>query len=257
VDVAREERLARTLVELADTLVDDFDVVELLVMLVERSVELLDASAAGLVLADRAGALQHMAATSRPTETLQLFEVQHEEGPCVDSFRHGEPVIAEDLSEAAERWPAFVPVALGTGFRSAHAFPLRLRREALGAMNLFGVAPGGLTPADLSAGQAMADMAAIALCQFWAMRDARIATDQLEHALESRVAIEQAKGMLAERAGMDVDEAFSCLRRYARSTKRRLLDVAGEVVAGTLGPDQLLSGAPAAPRSVSEGRRAG
>nr|MDQ3642798.1 GAF domain-containing protein [Actinomycetota bacterium] len=155
--MTREECLARTLVELADTLVDDFDVVELLALLVERSVELLDATAAGLVLADEAGVLQHIVSTSEATESIERFQVQHGEGPCVDCFRAGEAVISDNLSEAPERWPAFLPVAIDTGFCAAHAFPLRLRGRILGTLNLFRRDPGPLTPADVTAGQAMAD----------------------------------------------------------------------------------------------------
>jgi GAF domain-containing protein len=255
--MTREERLARTLVELADTLVDDFDVVELLALLAERSVELLEVSAAGLVLADNAGALQHMVSTGEATQLVELFQVERDEGPCVDCFRTGEAAIADDLSEAAGRWPAFAPVALDKGFRAAHAFPLRLRGRILGALNLFSAEPGRLTPADVSAGQAMADVAAIALCQLWAMRDAQVVTEQLQHALESRIVIEQAKGMLAERAAMGVDQAFSALRGYARTTKRRLVDVSGEVVSGALPMDQVLSASHPGGSRGSEGRRAG
>ena len=240
--MTREERLARTLVELADTLVDDFDVVELLALLVERSVELLDASAAGLVLADEAGILRHMVSTSEDTAYVELFQVRRAEGPCLDCYRTGEAVTANDLSEEFPRWPAFLPVALKRGFRSVHAFPLRLRGRVLGTLNLFSADAGALSPADASAGQAMADMAAIALCQFWAVRDAQVVTDQLQHALQSRIVIEQAKGMLAERAAVGVDQAFTALRGYARATKRRLADVSAEVVSGALEPDDVLSG---------------
>ena len=255
--MTREERLARTLVELADTLVDDFDVVELLVVLVERSVELLDASAAGLVLADDQGSLQHMASTSDATELVEVSQIQNDEGPCVDCYRSGAAVIAGDLSAAVDRWPTFVPVAVDAAFCSAHAFPLRLRGRILGAMNLFGDQPGVLTSADISAGQAMADMAAIGLCQVWAMRDARVVADQLQHALESRVSIEQAKGMLAQRATMGTDQAFSCLRSYARTTKRLLADVAGDVVSGALNPDLVLSDSRRRHELVPGGRKAG
>lgn len=250
--MTREERLARTLVELADTLVDDFDVVELLVLLVERSVELLDASAAGLVLADEAGRLRLMASTSEAMELVELFQVQNDEGPCFDCYRSGEPVMVDDLSEATERWPAFAPFATYTGFYAAHAFPLRLRGRVLGALNLFRSEPGGLTPADVSAGQALADVAAISLCQLRAMGDAQLVTDQLQRALHSRIAIEQAKGILAERGGLGMDEAFSRLRGHARSSQRLLVDVAAEVVSGTLSPDVVLAG-PVAPRSAAPG----
>ena len=255
--MTREERLARTLVELADTLVDDFDVVELLVLLVERSVELLDASAAGLLLVDDQGTLRHMASTSEATHLVELFQVQNHEGPCLDCYNCGEAVIVDNLAAADDRWPTFVPVAVDAGFCSAHAFPLRLRGRILGTLNLFSDQPGVLTPADISAGRALADMAAIGLCQAWAMRDARVVADQLQHALDSRVAIEQAKGMLAQRAAMGIDQAFSCLRSYARTTKRRLADVAGEVVSGALNPDVVLSDSRRRHESVSEGRKAG
>ena len=239
--MTREERLARTFVALADTLVDDFDVVELLVLLVERSVELLDAAAAGLVLGDEGGRLRLMASTSEAMDLVELFQVQNDEGPCWDCYRIGEPVIVDDLSAAADRWPAFAPFASGMGFYAAHAFPLRLRRRVLGAVNLFRTEPGGLTPADVSAGQALADVAAISLCQVRAMRDSQLVTDQLQHALHSRIAIEQAKGMLAERAGLGMDEAFARLRGYARATQRLLVDVAAEVVSGALTPDAIIS----------------
>jgi GAF domain-containing protein len=239
--VTREERLARTLVELADTLVDDFDLVELLALLVERCVELLDASAAGVVLADERGRLRLMASTSEAMELVELFQVQNDEGPCFDCYRRGEPVIADDLSRAAERWPVFVPFASDKGFHAAHAFPLRLRRRVLGALNLFRSGRGALEPADAAAAQALADVAAIAILQFRATRHAQLVTDQLQQALHSRIAIEQAKGMLAERAGIDMDDAFSFLRRYARTSQRLLIDVAGEVVSGTLSPDVILA----------------
>ena len=249
--MTREERLARTLVELADTLVDDFDMVELMVLLVERSVELLDASAAGLVLADEAGRLRLMASTSEAMELVELFQVQNDEGPCFDCYRSGQPIIAEDLSEETERWPAFAPFATYGGFYSAHAFPLRLRRRVLGALNLFRSEPGGLTTADVAAGQALADAAAISLCQIRAMRDVQLVTDQLQQALHSRIAIEQAKGVLAERAGLGMDDAFSRLRGYARTNRRLLVDVATEVVSGTLSPEVVLAGPAARGASTS------
>jgi len=251
--MTREQRLASTLVELADTLVDDFDVVELLVLLVERSVELLDASAAGLVLVDEAGRLRLMASTSEAMDLVELFQVQNDEGPCFDCCHSGEPVIADDLSEATDRWPAFAPFATYNGFYAAHAFPLRLRRRVLGALNLFRGEPGGLTAADVSAAQAMADVGAISMCQIRAIRDSQLVTDQLQHALHGRVAIEQAKGMLAERAGIGMDDAFARLRGYARSGGRLLVDVAAGVVSGAIDPDRVLSGPPLRRRTAAGG----
>lgn len=229
----REEQLARTFVELADTLVDDFDVVELLTLLVVRSVELLDASAAGLLLADDAG-LALMASTSEATELVEVFQMQTDEGPCLDCWRSGEAVLVDDLATAGDRWPAFVPFAIEFGFAAAHAVPLRLRGEILGALNLFRDEPGGLGRADLAAAQALADVAAIAIIQTRVTRDAKMVADQLQHALQSRIAIEQAKGMLAERGGLDMDEAFVLLRSHARSQRRRLSQTAGDIVNGTL-----------------------
>ena len=247
----REERLAHTFVELADTLVDDFDVVECMALLVERSVELLDAGAAGLVLADDAGRLRLMASTSEAIELVELFQVQNDEGPCLDCYRTGERIMADDLTEAAERWPSFVPFATYNGFYAGHAFPLRLRGRILGALNLFRDEPGGLAPADVSAGQAMADVAAIAILQARAMRDAQLVSDQLQHALHSRIAIEQAKGKLSERAGIGMDQAFSTLRGYARGSHRLLVEVAEEVVSGAISADLVLqAGGASTPRGA-------
>ena len=231
---SREERLGRTFVELADTLVDDFDLVDLLVRVSERCVELLDASAAGLLLADGRGGLHLMAATSEATQAVELFQIQNDQGPCIECFRTGAPVLVPDLAAEAARWPGFASVATGAGFRSAHALPLRLRREVLGAFNLYRAETGGLSRADVMAAQALADVATIAILQHQAARRAQELTGQLRAALHSRIAIEQAKGIIAERAGVDMTEAFSRLRHRARSHQRRLSEVALEVVDGTL-----------------------
>ena len=230
----REERLGRTLVELADTLVDDFDVVDILVLVTERCVELLDASAAGLLLADAHGTLHLMAATNEAIELVEIFQLQNNEGPCLDCFRTGEPTLVPDLASEDDRWPSFAPVARAAGFRAAHAFPLRLRGTTLGALNLFLPEPGHLARPDVTTAQALADLATIAILQHRQAREAQALTDQLQAALESRITIEQAKGVLAERAGVDVSEAFARLRRYARDTQRLLSDVAEDIVDGTL-----------------------
>jgi GAF domain-containing protein len=232
--LSREERLGRTFVELADTLVDDFDVVDLLVLVAERCVELLDASAAGLLLADAQGVLHLMAATSDQTELVELFQIQDDEGPCLECYRTGAPVQVPDIEAAADRWGRFATVALGAGFRGTHAVPLRLRARTLGALNLFRVEPGGLTQADATAAQALADVATIALLQHRAAREAQAVAEQLRGALDSRIAIEQAKGVIAERAGVGMAEAFDRLRSYARANQRLLADVAQDVVDGTL-----------------------
>ena len=237
--MTREQRLSATFVELADSLVEDFDVVDLMVLLTERSVELLDASAAGLLLADPAGRLNLIAATSDATEKVELFQVQSEEGPCSDCFRTGLPVSTNDLRDEGDRWPRFAPVAAAAGFRGANAFPLRLRGQILGALNLFRTQPVGLSESDAAAAQALADVATIALLQSRAITDSHIVAEQLQQALTSRIAIEQAKGIIAERLGCDMDEAFQNLRGHARNSGRRLAVVAQEVVTGTLRPDAI------------------
>lgn len=229
---AREDLMTHTFVELADNLVDDFDVVELLALLGDRCVELFDAAAAGLVLTDAQGTLRLVAATSEAMEMVEIFQIQHAEGPCFDCYRGGEVVQVDDLTRSAERWPGFVPIATGSGFRSAHAFPLRLRGRVLGALNLFRTRVGGLGPADAAAAQALADVATIAVLQHRAARDAQSLADKLQLALNSRIAIEQAKGVIAESAGVDMEEAFARLRGHARSNRRLLSEVAEEVVEG-------------------------
>lgn len=229
-----EELLSRTFVELADSLVEDFDVVELLAHLGERCVELFDAAAAGLLVTDALGVLRMMSATSEAMELVEVFQLQNAEGPCLDCFRTGEAVQVDELAAAGQRWPRLVPIATGAGFRSAHAFPLRLRGRVLGALNLFRLAPGRLEPSAVVAAQALADVATIAIVQHRAALDAQTLADQLHLALNSRIAIEQAKGVVAESAGVGVDEAFGRLRGYARSHRRQLSEVAAEVIAGRI-----------------------
>jgi GAF domain-containing protein len=226
----RQDRLAHAFVELADTLVEHFDVVDLLSRLGERCVELFDAGAAGLLLADGHGVLRLMAATSEAMEMVELFQLQNAEGPCLDCYQRGEPVEVEDLAAAGGRWPLFAPVATAAGFRSAHAFPLRLRGRVLGALNLFRSMPGHLAPGDVAAAQALADVATIAILQHRAAHDAQALADQLYLALNSRILIEQAKGVIAEQAGIEMDEAFARLRGYARRHQRLLGEVAQDVI---------------------------
>jgi transcriptional regulator with GAF, ATPase, and Fis domain len=237
--MSREQRLSTTFVELADSMVEDFDVVDLMTLLTERCVELFDAAAAGLLLADAGGGLRVMAATDEAIETIELFQIQNDEGPCRDCFHGGVAVSTPDLAGDDDRWPRFAPVAAAAGFRAAHAFPLRLRGQVLGALNLFRVEPGTLGREDLASVQALADVATIALLQSRAIQDAQMVSDQLQEALHSRIAIEQAKGIIAERRGCDMDQAFTSLRRHARSDRRRLTDVAQDVVDGTLRAEEL------------------
>ena len=236
----REARLARTLVQLADTLVTDFDVVDLLTILVDRSVELFGASAAGLMLAAPEGDLRVIASSSEAMRVLELFELQAQEGPCLDCYTTGLPVAHQPLTANAGRWPLFAAEATAAGFRAVQALPLRLRGTVVGALNLFHTGPEPMTDADLAAAQALADVATIAVLQHRATLDAQTLSDQLNHALNSRVVIEQAKGMVAERLGCGMEEAFAALRSHARNHNARLADVAAAVVSAELAPGALL-----------------
>ncbi|MGA3355110.1 MAG: GAF and ANTAR domain-containing protein [Acidimicrobiales bacterium] len=230
----KEIMLARTMVELADTLVDDFDIVDFFALLTTRSVELLDVSAAGLMLVAPEGNLRVVASSSEATHLLELFELQAEEGPCLDCYRTGELVAADDLATLGGRWPRFVARALELGFQSAHAVPMRLRGTVIGALNLFGTEPGEMRVADRAAAQALADVATIAILQHRAAVHAQDLNEQLNRALKSRVLIEQAKGMLAAQADIDMDQAFSRLRDHARNHNMLLSYVARDFIEGTL-----------------------
>lgn len=237
--MTREALLARTFVELADTLVADFDVVELLSLLADRCVEVLDIGAAGLMVVAPDGDLRVMASSSEAMRVLELFELQAEEGPCLDCYRTGEPVVNQDLADANGRWPRFANEALGAGFHSVHALPMRLRGSVIGALNLFHVEPGEMRSEDVAAAQALADVATIAILQHRAAVEAGVLNEQLNNALNTRIVIEQAKGMVAERKGLDMARAFATLRTHARNHNLRLSDVAADVIDGTLATSAL------------------
>ncbi|MDZ7679931.1 MAG: GAF and ANTAR domain-containing protein [Acidimicrobiales bacterium] len=237
--MTREAALASTLVELADSLVADFDVVELLTLLTGRCVEVLDIGAAGIMLAAPDGGLRSMASSSDAMRVLELFEIQAQEGPCLDCFHSGVPVENPDLAESTGGWPRFSAETLAAGFRSVQALPMRLRGSVIGALNLFNVEPGPMTIADVSAAQAFADVATIAILQHRSALEAQVLNDQLNHALNSRIAIEQAKGMIAEREDLDLQQAFARLRNHARNHNLRLVDVATDVVSGALRGSEL------------------
>jgi GAF domain-containing protein len=232
--VPREATLARALVELADTLVADFDVVELLTRLTDRCVDVLDVGAAGLMLVSLEGDLRVMASSSEAIRVLELFEVQSQEGPCLDCYRTGRPVVNQDLAVANGRWPRFAAEALAAGICAVHALPMRLRGNIIGALNLFHTEPTQMRDADVEAAQALADVATIAVLQHRAALEAQVLNEQLNHALNSRIVIEQAKGVIAERERLDMEHAFARLRTHARNHNRRLADVAREVIDGTL-----------------------
>jgi GAF domain-containing protein len=234
--MSREALLTSTLVELADTLVADFDVVELLTLLSDRCVEVLDVDAAGILLVGTDGTLRVMASSSEAMRILELFELQAEQGPCLDCYHSGKPVMNQALNEADTRWPRFVAEALALGIHSVHALPLRLRGSVIGALNLFNTEPGEMTADDVTVAQAFADVATIAILQQRASLEARIVNEQLNLALNSRIVIEQAKGVIAERRGLTMERAFTTLRTHARNHNLRLVDVAHAIIAGTLDP---------------------
>jgi transcriptional regulator with GAF, ATPase, and Fis domain len=223
-------RLAETFVELADTLVDDFDLIEFLYTLVHRCVELVDVSAVGLMIGDGRGRLQVMASSTEETRLLELFQLQNGEGPCLQCFRTGRPVEEPDLTLATPRWPMFAPEAVRAGFRTVHALPMRLRTRTIGALNLFHVRPDALAEADIRIAQALVDIATIGLIQVDMGRRQDVLVDQLEAALELRIAIEQAKGIVAQIRGIPPTEAFVLMRAYATEHHHRLTELVHAVI---------------------------
>ena len=230
-----EGLLLRTLVELADTLTDHFDVVDLLTLLSDRCATVLDVAAAGIMLVSPEGDLRVVASSSDAMRLVELFELQSDEGPCIDCFHAAAIVTHSDLENAVDVWPNFARVALDAGFRSAHALPMRLRGSVIGALNLFRSEVGGLDDSGTMAAQALADIATIAILQHRVGTEALQLNEQLNAALTSRVVIEQAKGVIAERAGVSTDEAFRRLRHHARSHNLLLADVAKDVASGKMG----------------------
>ena len=225
--------LMETFVELTDTMVIGFDMMDFLHVLTDRSVQLLDVAAAGLLLADPRGELRVVAASSEAARLLELFQLQNDQGPCLDCFHGGEPIAVPDLAADVSRWPQFAPAAQQAGFASVQALPMRLRDQVIGALNLFRVSRGALDATDVRIGQALADVATISLLNERNLRHSDTLNEQLQAALNSRVVIEQAKGKLAERLGLDVSQAFSLLRNYARARNQRLSDLARAFVDGT------------------------
>ncbi len=241
----REMLLVSTLVELADSLVDDFDVVDLLTLLSDRCVEVLDVASAGVMLATPGGELQVIASSSEAMRTLELFQLQSDEGPCLDCYRTGRPIVNLNLGPPDSRWPRFASRALEDGLHSVHSLPMRLRGRSIGALNMFRTDDGALGEADVVAAQALADVATIAILQYQAAADAQILNAQLSNTLNRRIVVEQAKGKISEAAGVEMDQAFLWLRHHARSHNLRLSDLAGNVAEGTVNPLSLVSPATA------------
>ena len=228
-----ERQLTEAFVELADTLVDDFDVMDFLHQVTVRCAKVLGVSAAGVLLTDQRGALRVAAASTEQTRLLELLQLQTDQGPCPECFHTGRPIAVADLSAATKRWPRFVAEARRSGFASIHALPMRLRADVIGALNLFGAKPGVLDENTVRLGQALADVASIGLLQARAIRHRETLVEQLQTALNSRIVIEQAKGVIAERRNLDMDESFTLLRLTARNRNRGLSELARCVVDGS------------------------
>jgi transcriptional regulator with GAF, ATPase, and Fis domain len=230
VEQSRERLLASTFVRLADTLVADYDVVELLQSLVDTCAELLDASAAGLMLAAESDGLELIASTSEQSRLVDTLQVSSGAGPSVECFHTGLAIDVPDIALVRPAWSDFRDRALSEGFCSAHAVPLRLRKSVIGTLTLFRGEVGSLSTEDASVAQGLADVATIGILHERALRESATATEQLQNALNSRVVIEQAKGVIAQLHGVDMDDAFRLLRAHARSTGTNLRQIASDIV---------------------------
>jgi transcriptional regulator with GAF, ATPase, and Fis domain len=228
-----ERQLAEAFVELADTLVDDFDVMDFLHQVAARCAEVLGVSAAGVLLTDQRGALRAVAASTERTRLLELLQLQTDQGPCTECFHTGRPVVVADLSAETGRWPRVAAEARQLGIASVHALPMRLRSDVIGTLDLFGARPGALDAGTLRLGQALADVATIGILQARSISLGETLAEQLQIAVNSRVLIEQAKGVIAERRRLDIDESFALLRGAARARNRRLSELARAVVDGS------------------------
>jgi GAF domain-containing protein len=244
-DESRETRSSAAFIALTDTLVADFDIVDLLHTLIDACIDLLDADAGGLLLSDADGALQLMASSVEDVALVEIVQLSAEAGPCWECFRSGRPVSVADIEHDDGAWPDFRAVALRRGYRSMHATPMRLRGQVIGTMNLFSTEPGGLPPQDVALAQSLTDVATIAILQNRGARHLQALSSQLQGALESRIVVEQAKGLIAHSLNVDMDEAFGLLRRHARSTSQNLQVVAAAVISRRL----II---PAAPRVVTD-----
>ncbi|WP_428342980.1 GAF domain-containing protein [Mycobacterium sp.] len=241
IDTPREARILNAVVSLVDSLLDNFDIVELLTDLTERCATLLDVEAAGLLLADPRQRLHLMAATSQGSHEVELFQLQTDEGPCLDCFADGHPVSVPDLAAEQQRWPRFAPAVAQAGFASVHAIPMRAANTVLGALGLFGTHAGKLDDADLLIAQALAHIACVAILQEHAPTQSSV-LPQLRTALTSRVVVDQAIGILSERVGVPVEDAFGLLRRYAHVQGQHLTEVSRRLVSEPDAREQILDG---------------
>lgn len=233
----REALLGRTFVELADTLIEGFEVLDFLFLLCERSAEVLMVDAVGVLLAPPGEGLRLSAASSEEAELLELFDLQQQEGPCYEAFVTGSVIAHSDITQAEDRWPTFVPRAVEAGFRSVYGFPLRLRDDVIGALNMFLVEPRAFEGEDVLAGRSLADIATIGIMHERAVREIELREEQLRSTVQARAEVEHAKGVLAERHGVSPGEAFTLLRDHARSVRRPVSAVCGDILSGRLSLD--------------------
>lgn len=239
----RAVAVADVFVTLADTLVADYDVVDLMDQLVTACTQLFDIAAAGLLLVDQRGGVQIVASSSEEARVLELFQLQSDEGPCLDCIRTGRPVTAGELGQHRERWPRFVQAAADGGFNAVHAVPMRLRDEIIGGLNLFGKDHRTLTSHDQRLVQALADVATIGILQQRTVHRAALLAEQLQRALDSRIVIEQAKGVLRQHSGLGMDRAYTALRKYARDHNHKLSAAAEAVVRNQVDLDEVMRAA--------------
>ena len=232
----REQDIIESFIRFADRLIDDVDVLDLTTELAADCARLLDVEAVGLLLADPAGVLHLLAATSEEARKLEAFQLQREEGPCLDCYHTGEPVSVVDLRTETKRWPRFTSVAAAQGFASVHAIPMRLRQERLGALGLFGATPGALNDGDLKLARGLAHVASIAIVQAANIPQDGDVLTALQAAVSSRSVVDMAKGVIAETHSIDTQEAFNRLRGYAHQHHQHLADVARDVVSGRTQP---------------------
>jgi GAF domain-containing protein len=225
----RETRISAAFVALADTLTTEFDVVDLLHTLVQQSVEILDMRAGGIMVADGAGELQLMASTSEAATLVEVMQLAAASGPCIDCFKNGAAVSVSDIEDVVSRWPEFSGAALAQDFRSVLATPMKLRGRVIGTMNLFGATAAEVSARDAAVAQALADVATIGILQERLIREGNLIEEQLQHALDSRIMIEQAKGVIAHSLSLSMDDAFGLLRKYARDGNLTIRSVAKRV----------------------------
>ena len=237
----REQDIIRAFVDLSNELIQGYDMVDLLSELTANCARLLDVAAAGLLLTDGRGVLHLLAASSESTRHLEVFQLQREQGPCLDCFHSGSAVIVPDLQAESQRWPDFARVAASVGFASVHAIPMRLRESVLGTLGLFGNVSGRLKDEDLSLAQALVHVASVAIVNEKSASDRDIVTAQLQHALRSRIVLEQAKGVLANGGQLEMEDAFQVLRHYARNKGAKLSDIAEQLVNRQIRGQELIS----------------